>query len=299
MMIAALALVLSTGAVWAQTAPDAEASALYDAGTWDRAATAYEALVTRDPENATYRYRYGVSLQESGRYDRAVLALVRADAAGVPGIPPPFVKLRVARAYAKLGERDRAIEWLGRAIDAGFAQPQVLESHPDFASMRSDARFVDAVERAANKAYPCRTSEERKQFDFWIGEWDVYAGDRLAGTNRITRILEGCVIFEDYTGSGAYSGKSFNVYDPATKRWKQRWVDTSGLILELEGEFRDGAMRLEGETANADGSRVMHKLTFYPLPDGRVRQHWQQSRDGGATWVDAFDGLYVRKGEKP
>jgi hypothetical protein len=31
------------------------------------------------------------------------------------------------------------------------------------------------------------------------------------------------------------------------------------------------------------------------LPDGRVRQHWETSKDGGATWTTAFDGYYRRR----
>jgi hypothetical protein len=31
------------------------------------------------------------------------------------------------------------------------------------------------------------------------------------------------------------------------------------------------------------------------LDDGRVRQHWRASKDGGETWVTVFDGYYSRK----
>jgi hypothetical protein len=32
-----------------------------------------------------------------------------------------------------------------------------------------------------------------------------------------------------------------------------------------------------------------------PLPDGRVRQHFKESSDGGKTWTDWFDGYYSKK----
>jgi hypothetical protein len=32
-----------------------------------------------------------------------------------------------------------------------------------------------------------------------------------------------------------------------------------------------------------------------PLPDGRVRQFFEQSNDGGETWVPWFEGFYTRK----
>lgn len=40
---------------------------------------------------------------------------------------------------------------------------------------------------------PCSAPEYR-QFDFWIGRWNVYGPDgRLAGTNDVTREFDGCV----------------------------------------------------------------------------------------------------------
>ena len=35
-----------------------------------------------------------------------------------------------------------------------------------------------------------------------------------------------------------------------------------------------------------------------PLPDGRVRQFFEHSDDGGATWVSWFDGYYTRQAEQ-
>ena len=35
--------------------------------------------------------------------------------------------------------------------------------------------------------------------------------------------------------------------------------------------------------------------TWYDNADGTVRQHWEQSKDGGKSWTTAFDGLYKKK----
>jgi hypothetical protein len=40
---------------------------------------------------------------------------------------------------------------------------------------------------------------------------------------------------------------------------------------------------------------VQERITWTKLEDGVVKQHWQQSRDGGATWTDAFVGIYARR----
>ena len=144
-------------------------------------------------------------------------------------------------------------------------------------------------------AKPCGAKPEYRQFDFWIGEWDVQAGGNHAGTNSVQLILGDCVIFENWTGARGMTGKSFNIYNAATGKWQQTWVDSSGNALELYGEFKDGAMRLIGEKPGPSGGKIINKLTFIPLEGGRVRQLWESSRDDGKTWNTVFDGLYIKK----
>lgn len=156
--------------------------------------------------------------------------------------------------------------------------------------------FVDwqAQPAPAPAQKPC-DSPVHRQFDFWVGEWDVTAKGKPAGTSVITRILGDCVIHEEWTGTGPSRGRSFNVYDRATKQWVQTWVDNSGLLLTLRGGIRDGAMVLEGTRTDPQGKSVRDRITWTPNADGTVRQHWQASSDGGATWQDQFDGLYRRR----
>ena len=154
----------------------------------------------------------------------------------------------------------------------------------------------------ANAQQPRCASPEHRQFDFWIGDWDVfdYTGGRKgapAGTNLITRELGGCVLQEHWTGAQGGRGTSFNTYQPNEKKWHQVWVDDSGTFLNLIGEFRDDQMMLSGQQPGAQGATVTDRITWSLIgndPD-QVRQFWQQSNDGGKTWSVAFDGLYVRK----
>lgn len=143
----------------------------------------------------------------------------------------------------------------------------------------------------APAANPCATPE-RAQFDFWIGEWNVEAGGQFAGTNTISREYGGCVLVERWTGAKGLTGSSFNLYLPATRQWHQTWVDSAGSLLQLYGEFRDGAMRL---ASRPEGNGPLHRITWTPQADGSVRQLWESSTDGGANWTVAFDGLYRRE----
>ena len=143
---------------------------------------------------------------------------------------------------------------------------------------------------------PCKSRPEYRQFDFWVGEWDVRNPQgQQAGTNSVQLILGDCVIFENWTSARGGHGKSFNVYNAAKGKWQQTWVDNSGGVLELTGEYRDGAMRFAGESVGRDGAKTLERLTFTRLGDDRIRQFWEQSADGGKTWTVAFDGTYVRK----
>ena len=50
-------------------------------------------------------------------------------------------------------------------------------------------------------------------------------------------------------------------------------------------------------TTASDGSGMArHRITWTPNDDGTVRQVWNVSTDGGATWKVVFDGTYTRSG---
>ena len=137
------------------------------------------------------------------------------------------------------------------------------------------------------------TSAEHRQFDFWVGRWDVRRPDgRAAGTNAIERVLDGCALVERWTGAGPSRGMSLNFYDAAAGRWRQSWVDNQGQPLLLVGGLRDGRMVLESATPD---SAARQRITWTPLAGGDVRQLWETSADGGATWSTAFDGRYSRR----
>jgi hypothetical protein len=141
---------------------------------------------------------------------------------------------------------------------------------------------------------PCATPEHR-QFDFWAGEWIVRnPAGKQAGRNSISKSEDGCVLQERWTSSTSkYRGQSLNIYDAPRKVWHQTWVDNSGLLLVLEGGWRDGAMVLEGDRPAKDGRSERHRITWTPQPDG-LRQMWETSSPG-QDWKVLFDGRYSRK----
>lgn len=154
---------------------------------------------------------------------------------------------------------------------------------------------------AAQQAHPepeaplaerCRIPEAR-QFDFWMGEWEVRnAAGEVLGHNSIRRVSAGCALLENWQGAGGGVGLSLNTYDTDLGRWTQRWVG-NGATLWLVGGLEGESMVLTG-TAPRGTPRgpVLDRLTWTPLAGGSVRQAWEISADEGRTWTVAFEGFY-------
>jgi hypothetical protein len=163
---------------------------------------------------------------------------------------------------------------------------------------RASAQQPAASPAPASGASPCSAPEHR-QFDFWVGEWEVRdAQGQLAGTNTITRVLGGCALHESWKGSGGMSGNSVNAYDAGRRQWHQTWVDDQGGLLVLDGSFADGRMVLSSgpvPSRREPGVMVTHRITWQQFADRRVRQLWEATRDGGKTWDVVFDGTYVAR----
>lgn len=150
---------------------------------------------------------------------------------------------------------------------------------------------------SAQQTQPTCDTEEHRQFDFWIGEWAVETPDgQPAGENTIEKVLNGCVLTENWRGAQGSKGKSFNMFYSRDGRWHQTWVDNAGGRLDLSGGLDDrGRMVLSGEALGRDGDAVVHEIAWTPLADGTVEQHWRASRDGGQSWTDLFRGIYSPK----
>jgi serine/threonine protein kinase/TolB-like protein/Tfp pilus assembly protein PilF len=59
----------------------------------------------------------------------------------------PDAAYELARAYAGLGDRDRALEWLDKAYQERYPSVRVVRIDPQFDGLRSDPRFQDLVRR--------------------------------------------------------------------------------------------------------------------------------------------------------
>lgn len=267
------------------------ANGFYQAADWAKAAAAYEKIVALEPANPNANYRLGMSFLNLNRNTEAQQKLEKAFITS----PNPIFALALARAYARSGDKAKALEMLDKSTATGGIAPETLMAEKDFAAWKDDAGFKQAVRKNDLAANPCKASPEFRQFDFWIGEWDVKTPQGVAaGSSSVQLILGQCIIFENWTGAAGTSGKSFNIYDTNDKKWHQTWVDDKGTFTHYIGGLQDGKMVIVADTI-IGGKKTLAKMSFSKLPNGDVRQFGENSTDDGKTWTTSFDLIYSRK----
>ena len=156
---------------------------------------------------------------------------------------------------------------------------------------------VSLMAQTNQKPCNCCTPEYR-QFDFWIGDWEVYDPDgNLVGTNVIELQQDSCMLKENWIGTSGGTGTSFNYYDKKTKKWNQLWLNNSGGNLKLSGVYSNNNMVLESDEMYSEKHKTYYKdrITWTNNTDGTVKQHWQRTQDKGKTWTTVFIGLYKQK----
>jgi len=167
--------------------------------------------------------------------------------------------------------------------------------------LASAAVFSITTMASAQTPPPACTSDIHDDFDFWVGEWNVYAPDDgpYLGHNTIERINGGCLVTEHWVGASGNAGNSINIYDPLISAWRQVWMSNGWYIDYSGGLDENGAMVLTGESYLVQTDvRAGLRGTWTPLEDGTVRQFFEQ-QDADGNWQGVFTGIYVGKADDP
>lgn len=160
------------------------------------------------------------------------------------------------------------------------------------ATIEDDTAAHISAQQLSKQAF-C-SGPEYRQFDFWLGDWDAFDAGKVqvVARVRVDRILDGCVLREDYERvNGGLHGQSFSLYDASRKIWHQSWATNRGELLTIEGKLADGEMVLAGAERAANGAEKLVRGAWKPT-NGSVHETAVTSLDAGKTWQPWFDLVF-------
>ena len=273
------------------------ADSLFTKQDWKTAKQNYVSYLGDTSINSRAWNRLGYCNQNLGLYNDAIKDYNKA-LANNPTPPVRNVAMaRMARVYSLMNKTAEATDWLLKATATGYNSLPDLDTLADFKNLRSASDFTDIRKKVYAVIYPCSAEPHSHDFDFWIGDWDVYqTGTQfLVGHSHVESISGGCAILENWSSTQAQTGKSINYYDPSNGKWQQDWIGSGGGPQRyLDGEYKDGAMHFTYESITK-GKKSTGNFKFYNVDKDTVRQYQDVINDDGKTVTVSYDLTYVRK----
>lgn len=150
---------------------------------------------------------------------------------------------------------------------------------------------------------------EARQFDFWLGEWDVNLRirqedgswpDSVQAVARIHPVLDGKAVLELWD-SEPIKGYSLRYFDTSLGRWVL-WLNWPGANRSggsaLEGSFRHGRGEFFTEGERPDGTTRIARYTFSDVTPESLRWDDAYSEDGGTTWTHGWRMEFTRRARR-
>jgi len=142
---------------------------------------------------------------------------------------------------------------------------------------------------------PC-SSIEFDQFDFWLGEWEVYdTNGVIVGESKISKQYNNCLLLEEWKSTAQNRGTSYNYFNPQDNSWNQLWIDNQGGVLELKGVFEGNQMLLESKPFKRQNSFVINQIRWVNQDNGTIAQIWEIYTSEKKLVSTLFHGIYKRK----
>lgn len=250
-------------------------------------------VAAQTPADGNGWFQVAIESRQNEQFNEAHDALNNAERMG---FAPVRISFERARLHTLANETDKAVAEIESIAASGFTSVGYIVNDPILNSLEGQPGYDQAVAAMSLLAYPCENDEAFKEFDFWIGDWVVHGpAGGLAGTNTIERAERGCVLIENWKNTSGGTGMSVNYVDKITGEWVQVWNAEGGSQINIRGGMTDDGMLMEGTLHDVgSGTTTPFRALWTLLPDGRVRQFFEQSSDGGETWTTWFEGFYTR-----
>lgn len=190
------------------------------------------------------------------------------------GLPQAALGLRRVAGTSWVDIRPSTVDSVGGSVTASLTQTGIV----------SVGRLVPTE--------PC-TAAAHRQFDFWVGSWNMTNGAQSAGENFITSEPGGCAVFENYvTATNLSPGRSVSFYNPHTNRWYQTYIDAGGnMVLLGSTQVSDGSLVMDSPAQGQAWTRT----SWTREAGGNVRQVISSTTNGGTSFNVVYDLVYRRK----
>lgn len=145
------------------------------------------------------------------------------------------------------------------------------------------------------------TDAEHRQFDFWLGEWDIAptGNAMVVGEATISSRDQGCVMLEEFRPFQGGHGTGLFGYDSVRHKWRQSFLDSNGTYATAEGEFQNNIMSFlitEPPPPSRFPPDMPRRINFQRIDSNTVRQWGERLDPSTHSWVQFLDLTYHRRG---
>jgi len=152
-----------------------------------------------------------------------------------------------------------------------------------------------------------------REFDFWVGDWDVTNRHRRPesddpvwyetgpAVDRVSPVVDGCAVFDHWTGTLSYDrvvGFGMAAFDPARGLWDLAllWPSRNRpTFSNFTGEFRHGRGEFFAEGVDTHGRPQTTRITYSDVRPDAFRWDLALSGDSGITWRTSWIQEYTRR----
>ena len=164
---------------------------------------------------------------------------------------------------------------------------------------------------------PACPDARSRQFDFWLGEWDVNNRHRrpdsddpiwyetgLAHTH-VWPVVGGCGIVEHWDGALTFDrviGFSVRTFDPVREMWELvlLWPSANRPVFAtFEGQFRHGRGEFDAGSVDAHDRPQTTRISFADIRPDAFRWDLSLSGDSGITWRTTWIMEFTRRAAAP